>query len=308
MRGQLLGGAPGAALVVRVAKRAEEPGLVAFNRPAERHVVLMHFARRRRARRQVVRVPAERLIRDHAGAAKLVAAALAHHVDDQAVAHGRRGVDAAGLHLGVLDGFGAEARPVDVEVVVVAGVEALHQRHGVAVFDRIAEIVLAAARIVVRARDHARREHQEVAPELPFHDRRFLLEFGVDRQHVARLGDFEHRRIARHRDRLFERAELERHVHLEVAAGAQQDAFAARQREARELRRHVERARRQVDQPVLTGGIGNRDARGEQHVARRRHGYTRKRTTLTVSNGPPKTAVSTLGPDLARCHEAGHDG
>src|SRR5881394_3974868 len=48
-----------------------------------------NLTRRRRSGADVVRVPLERLIGDHAGAVELVAAALADHVDHEAVAHGR---------------------------------------------------------------------------------------------------------------------------------------------------------------------------------------------------------------------------
>ena len=69
---------------------------------------------------RVVAVPVERLEVEAGRPSELVAAALGAHVDDERHSHRGRGVDAAGFHLGVLHGFGAEARPIDVEVVVAA--------------------------------------------------------------------------------------------------------------------------------------------------------------------------------------------
>jgi hypothetical protein len=164
---------------------------------------------------------------------EIVAAALADHVDDEAVTHGRGGVDAAGLHLGVLNRLGAQARAVDVEVVVVARVETFHQRHGVAVLDGIAEVVLAAARIVVRARDDARRQHQKVAPEFPFDDG---ASFWNSASIVSTLLGLVTSSIGASPETVIDSSSAPSsigHVDLEVAAGAQQDAFAARNGETR---------------------------------------------------------------------------
>src|SRR5207253_7767277 len=95
-------------------------------------------------------------------------------------------------------------------------------------------------------------------------------------------------------DRLLERAELHRQIDLKVAAGAQQDALAARDREAGQLRRHRKGAGRQIDEPVLAGGISHGDAWTEEDVAGCSDGDAGQRTALTVAYGSSKAAIPAL--------------
>ena len=283
-------------LVVLPPVRAKEPGAVAPDGATPREIGLVDGPCRRRAfPTRVVAVPREGLIGPPSGARELVAAALADHVEHEAVAHRRGRIDAARLDLDVLDGFGTQGGAVDVRVVVVAGHHAFHVDDGVAVIHGVPEIVLAPAAIVVRPRHHPRRHVQEIAPVLAFDEGKGLLEFALDVQDVAGTGHLDHRRIAADGDRFRQRAECHRDIHLEGRAGTQQDAFAAEHRKRRQLRGQRVGARRQVDQPVPAVGIADREAGSEQRGARCRDGHAWHGRGLLIFDRSAEAAITSLG-------------
>jgi hypothetical protein len=125
----------------------------------------------------------------------------------------------------------------ELRVPVVARKQPFHLRDVLPMLHPVAEVVLPAAPVVVRPRDDPRRHLERVGPEAGFDERQLLLELGVDVQRAHGLGHLEHRRLARDGDRLLQRAELHDDVHLEVGAGAQQNAFAAEHGEPGQFRR-----------------------------------------------------------------------
>ena len=235
-KAHVVAGPADAGFEIRVPQRPEEPHLVAFDRPAQAAVELAYdrgcrrpararrtgvAARARRAVVDVVAVPTLRLIGVRRRPLERIAAALGDDVDVEARAHRGRGVDAARLHLNVVDHVGAHRHVRDLRILIVGRDRALELHHVREVLGTVAEIHHAAAAVVERARVDAWRDLEEVAPIAARLDRHFALKLAGDIQHVARLADLEHRRFAGDRNRFLQGADLHHDVDLKVRARAQ---------------------------------------------------------------------------------------
>ena len=159
------------------------------------------------------------------------------------------------------------------------------------VFRAVAEIHHAPAAVVERPRVDAGRDLEEVAPVAARLNRHLALELARNVQHVARLADLEHRRLAGDRDRFLQRPDLHHDVDLKVRAGAQQDIRAPVGRKPGQLGRNGVRARRQVDETVRSVSLRNRRRRLEERGAGGRNGDTGQRAALLVFHVPTQAAL-----------------
>ena len=244
---------------------------------------------------RVVVVPGERLRGIGCRTRERVAAALGRHVDDEAIAHRRRRVHASELDVRVRNRLAAETCPVHVHVPVVGGHHAVHQRDVLPVLHALGVVVLAAAAIVVRPRQHAWRHLQEIGPKGAFGQRQGLLELGVDVHRGRRRRDFDHGRRARHGDRFLERTELQGHVlHLEVGARPQQNALEIENRKPRQFCSQGVGPGRKIGDPKFPARVG------DPHPGRQRLGASGRdrdpgeRAALLVSDRASQAAVSGL--------------
>ena len=226
----------------------EEVHFVLHNRPANRaaELVLLRIGLGQVVLRlkKILR-PQILVVEELEGAAmNLVRARLDHGVDDRARGAAELGVELAGEHLKFLRGVERHARlraVVLTEIIVVVP-RAVHQVAVVARIDAVGGQRVGTPRRQVRGRDDAGKQAGEVG-EVARDARNVRQLFRADVAADLLRRDVDDRRLAGHRNRLFERAELELDVDGHLVADGQHDVAADEPLEALELRRDLILAR-----------------------------------------------------------------
>ena len=228
------------------------------------------------------------------GGGEFVTAAPGDDVDDQPGTHRVLGLGAAGLDRGVLDHVGAHAHVGDLGVVVAGCSHSLDLDDVGEVLGRVAEIDHAAGTVVERTGVDARGHLEEVAPVAAGLDGQVALELTLDGEDVAGTGDFEHRGLGGDRDGFFHLADGHHHVHTDVRAGADQDAFLAIGGEAGQRCLDRELANRQVQEAIAPLAVRDADFGSDQRRARGRYGHARKHRPRVVGDRAADAGVAAL--------------
>ena len=239
----------------------------------------------------VARPPIDRLEEDAGVAVELVAPRLRQDVDGRAREIAVLGLGAEGDDADLLDGVvvdldeGAEGRAAGVR-----GVDAVDQEDVLvgraAVGGRAGQPAGVAAVV-----EHARRRQREVIERVPARGQpadHLAFELGIDGR-ALRVDD---RAGRQDRDLLFDRAGLHRQIDLEAAAGRDADLLLEGRLEARQRRRDLVDADREVQEDVGALGGGDRRALpGDQGRAGDLDGHSRQRIPRRLGDRARQLAV-----------------